>query len=88
MSNIEELASSIQKNILELSNFLRSGNLPFPSFDQNGPVNLTAGDEAAGRACSGVIASCLKLVDLLQGPDGCLFSSVSYLHKVIACSIG
>ena len=78
-SQIEELASAIGNNAGKLSNYLRLNNLPFPSFDSNGPVTLGLQSEDVEQARQATITQCMELLDLLQGPQSCVIPSVSAL---------
>ena len=76
-SQIEELASAIGNNVGKLSNYLRTNNLPFPSFDSNGPVTLGVQSEDVEQARHATITQCMELLDLLQGPQMCVRPCVS-----------
>jgi hypothetical protein len=76
-SLIEELSSSIGSNVGTLSDHLRATSRPFPSFDVDGPVDVTGHAEGAEQARQAAITQCRELLDLLQGPQMCVRPCVS-----------
>ncbi|KAL8910059.1 MAG: hypothetical protein Q9171_004613 [Xanthocarpia ochracea] len=67
LSQTSELATSIAANIGVVNEYLHKNNLPFPSFHEDGPVNLMLSPEAE-NAKTTAIEACLRLRDLLCGP--------------------
>ncbi|KAL2005746.1 hypothetical protein VTN00DRAFT_10239 [Thermoascus crustaceus] len=71
-SRIVELASQIQKRTSEIDEYLQSNNLPSPTFDEDGPVDLGLSAGEVAKARDAVLESTLELHDLLLGPSLCL----------------
>ncbi|RAK70971.1 S-adenosyl-L-methionine-dependent methyltransferase [Aspergillus fijiensis CBS 313.89] len=70
-SRIVELATRIQGLTKEIDSHLRENNLPAPSFEENGPVELgLSGHMLSAR--EEVLSSTLELHDLFLGPSNCL----------------
>ncbi|KAL8698403.1 MAG: hypothetical protein Q9201_006592 [Fulgogasparrea decipioides] len=66
-SKISELAESVAVNTAVVNEYLHQHNLPFPSFHEDGPVDLMLGLEAE-KARITALEACLHLHDLLCGP--------------------
>ena len=78
-SQISELATSIAANIAVVNEHLHKNNLPFPSFHEDGPVDLMLSPEAE-NAKTTAIEACLRLRDLLCGPVELLRPTVSFVN--------
>ena len=66
-SRITELATLVSANTAKVEDYLRSNNLPFPSFDVDGPVDLKLSPEIDSARVAAIEAS-IELQELLQGP--------------------
>ncbi|KAK3310397.1 O-methyltransferase [Chaetomium strumarium] len=69
-SRIAQLAESVARNTKVLDSYLRDHNLPFPSFEADGPADFGISDDApeVEKARTEAIDAAAELVDLLQGP--------------------
>ena len=67
-SHILELAHSIQSHTKNFDTYLRQKNLPFPSFEEDGPQDLRAKSEEVKSARMAAITASLELYHLLIGP--------------------
>ena len=74
-SRIANLANIIAKNTAEIDSFLRSRNLPFPSFDADAPLDLRLPKELKSARNLAVDAT-IELKELLLGPKELLLSNV------------
>ena len=81
-TRIAELAGLIASNTATVDDYLRSHNLPSPSFDVDGPVNLGIPAEAVEIESARVAAveASMELQDLLQGPNTLLRPNVCRLQ--------
>ena len=71
-ARILELATRILHDTSKVNDYLTSKGLPQPSFDIDGPTNLNFESPDANGARMNAIAASIELIDLLQGPVGCL----------------
>jgi hypothetical protein len=69
---IEELAGCIDANTRQVSEYLVSNSLPLPTFDEDGPVDLSITLPEVEKSRKEAINACFELLDLLQGPRGLL----------------
>jgi hypothetical protein len=67
-SRISELAANISHNTQRVTDYLSTHSLPFPSFDENGPVDLKLSPEAES-ARNAALNAMAELAGLLQSPD-------------------
>ncbi|KAK6065101.1 o-methyltransferase [Seiridium cupressi] len=68
---MDQLATTISVNTSTVVNYLQQNSLPQPSFDVDGPITLNLSPQAE-LACSTAIDALQELLDLLQGPIGCM----------------
>ena len=80
-TRIAELANLIQDNTSKVDAYLRSKDLPQPSFDEDGPVDLGIESEEIQKAVQVTRESSLELHDLLLGPGLNLRPIVSDLFE-------
>ena len=73
---ILELATSVARNIAIVNDYLQANNLPFPSFHEDGPIDLKLNPEAEKARITALEAS-MHLHDLLLGPTELLRPTVS-----------
>ena len=66
-SQIIELAAQISANTSNIHEYLASNALPFPSFDEDGPVDLKLSPKIAGARMAAINAA-TELQALLLGP--------------------
>ncbi|MCJ1310857.1 hypothetical protein MMC25_004525 [Agyrium rufum] len=71
-SRISELAALVQSNTAKVDEYLREQKLPFPSFDEDGPLDLKIESEEVTKARNTAMEASLELHDLLLGPSMCL----------------
>lgn len=71
-SRIAELASLVQANTASVDKYLREHNLPFPSFNEDGPVDFKIESDEIQKARTAAMEASLELHDLLLGPSMCL----------------
>lgn len=71
-SRITELAAVVQANTTKNDGYLRERHLPFPSFDEDGPVNFKLKSEEIQKARTTIMEASLELHGLLLGPSMCL----------------
>ena len=71
-SRIIELATLVQTNTAKVDSYLREHNLPFPSFDEDGPVDFRIESDDIQNARTAAMEASLELHDLLLGPSMCL----------------
>lgn len=81
-SRIEELAKIISKNTTAVNNFITEHDLPQPSFDINGPIDLSFKSDKVEKARIDCIEASIELQDLLQGPISCLRPAVSEVRLI------
>ena len=74
---ISQLARLVEQNTIKVDEYLKSNNLPAPSFDPDGPLNLAIGSAEIEQARHDAINASLELLDLLQGPISCCLPKVS-----------
>ena len=67
-SRIVQLARKILANTGEVDSYLRTNNLPQPSFEVDGPVDFGAALGSAQQARLSTIEASMELQDLLLGP--------------------
>ena len=81
-SRIAELSSRISSSTKRIEEYLAANSLPYPSFDEDGPVtfSLSAEMEAARSA---VLNAAAELQALLTGPDALLRPIVSLLSYIL-----
>ena len=79
-SRITELATLVQVNTARVDGYLREHNLPFPSFDEDGPVDFKISSEEIQDARTAAMEASLELHDLLLGPSMCL--------RPVVCDLG
>lgn len=84
-SEILELATSIAANTAVVDEYLHRNNLPFPSFHEDGPVDLMLGSKAEEARIT-AIEACLHLHDLLRGPIELLRPTVSFVKLLESSS--
>ena len=77
-SKIAELSSVIARNTASVDEYIRSHNLPQPSFDVDGPVDLKLPEEVEEARVAAIDAS-QELNDLLRGP-------IALVRPVVSCS--
>ena len=80
-TRIAELANLIQDNTSKVDAYLRSKDLPQPSFDEDGPVDLGIESEEIQKAVQVTRESSLELHELLLGPGLNLRPIVSDLSE-------
>lgn len=68
VSRIAELATQISSNTQKIDEYLAANSLPFPSFEEDGPVQLNLSAEIES-ARSTVLNASIELQALLKGPD-------------------
>lgn len=80
-SRIAELSSRISSSTKRIEEYLAANSLPYPSFDEDGPVTfgLSAEVEAARSA---VLNATAELQALLTGPDALLRPIVSLMYYI------
>jgi hypothetical protein len=73
-TRITELAAIISSNTAKVNTYLKSNNIPSPSFNIDAPLNLGIPKEATeiDNARRLALAATIELQDLLQGPTACL----------------
>lgn len=71
-SRITELATLVQANTAKVDQYLQENNLPFPSFDEQGPVDFKIESDEIQNARTVAMEASLELHDLLLGPSMCL----------------
>ncbi len=71
-SRIMELATQILKNTTIINEHLSAHSLSQPSFNENGPTDLTMRSVEVEDARLTAIGASMELQDLLQGPVACL----------------
>ncbi|KAL9119188.1 MAG: hypothetical protein Q9187_004259 [Circinaria calcarea] len=71
-SRITELAALVQASTAKVDGYLRERHLPFPSFDEDGPVDLKIESDEIQKARTTAMEASLELYDLLLGPSMCL----------------
>lgn len=71
-SRITELATLVQANTAKVDKYLRQHNLPFPSFNEDGPVDFQIDSDEVQNARTAAMEASLELHDLLLGPSMCL----------------
>lgn len=71
-TRILELATRILEDTSKVSDHMASQDLPQPSFDIDGPTNLTFESSEVEEARMNAIGASMELADLLQGPVSCL----------------
>lgn len=67
-SRIVELAKQILANAEKVDDHLKSNNLPQPSFDIDGPLEMELASKEAEAARISAIEGTMELQDLLLGP--------------------
>lgn len=69
-SRIAHLSGLIAVNVAKLEDYLKEKNLPVPSFDVDGPVNMNHSSDAPEIEAARIAAieASIELSDLLQGP--------------------
>ena len=67
-SRVVELATQILANANKVDGHLRSNNLPQPSFDVDGPLDLKMKPAEIEAARLSAIEASMELQDLLLGP--------------------
>jgi hypothetical protein len=73
MPTIAELAATVAQHTQAIDTYLAENNLPYPSFDADGPADLgLPPDLELSRAI--VLQASQELNDLLQGPRELLFN--------------
>ena len=91
-SRITELATLVQINTAKVDGYLREHNLPFPSFDEDGPVDFKLQSEEIQDARTAAMEASLELHDLLLGPSMCLrpvvcdLGDYSFFGALLICS--
>lgn len=75
-ASITELATQISENLAKVENYLRSNNLPQPSFLPDGPTNLIMSVMDVEDSRLAAVEAAAELLDLLQGPVACLLPPV------------
>ncbi|MCJ1369595.1 hypothetical protein MMC20_000807 [Loxospora ochrophaea] len=71
-TKIVELAALVQTNTAKLDGYLQEHSLPSPSFDEDGPVDLSIESDEIQKARVMAMEASLELYDLLLGPALCL----------------
>ena len=66
-SEISELATVISTNTAKINDYLKANHLPFPSFHEDGPIDLGLSAEAE-KARNAALEATAQLHDLLRGP--------------------
>ena len=92
-SRILELATRIKENTTIVDDYLIATGRPQPSFDIDGPTDLTLESTEAEKARTACIGASIELQDLMQGPVACLRPAVnknprSKNKKVSKCPTG
>lgn len=77
-SSITDLAAQISENTAIIEHYLRSNELPLPSFLPNGPVNMEIQSNDVEEARIAAIGASMDILDLLQGPVACLRPSAGF----------
>jgi hypothetical protein len=72
-SRIAELAAAVTEHTQQIDKYLAEKNLPYPSFDIDGPVDLLLPPDLEKSRVVALQAS-QELNDLLQGPRDLLFN--------------
>jgi hypothetical protein len=72
-SRIAELASAVAQHTNHVDSYLAENNLPHPSFDADGPVELGLPADIEQSRIAALQAS-QELHDLLQGPRDLIFN--------------
>ena len=72
-SRIAELSTTIAQHTQKIDDYLAANNLPHPSFEADGPVDLGLPPEIEKSRTAALQAS-QELNDLLQGPRDLLFN--------------
>ena len=69
-SRVSHLSEQIATNVARLHGYWKSHNLPFPSFDIDGPVDVSISTDHAEIEAARIAAieASMELQDLLQGP--------------------
>lgn len=83
-SRITELAALVQANTAKVDEYLRKHHLPFPSFDEDGPVDFKIESDEVQNARTIAMEASLELHDLLLGPSMCLRPVVCQLKGLIS----
>ena len=79
ISQISELAAVISSNTAKVNEFLKDNCLPFPSFEEDGPLNLGLSPEAE-QARIAVLEASTEIHDLLLGPIELLRPTVRLIN--------
>ena len=75
-SRIVELARHLLENVSTLDDYLNAQNLPTPSFDVHGPINVEIESSEVVDARDAAIDASTELSELLQGPIKCMLPQV------------
>lgn len=80
-SRVAQLSELIATNVAKLEGYWKSHNLPFPSFDVDGPVDMNLSTDSPEIEAARMVAieASMELQDLLQGPTASLRPIVSTL---------
>lgn len=84
-SSLSDLAAKIQSATATIDAYLKTNNLPTPSFHEDGPVDFGLNSEETVKALETAKASAQELVDLLDGPALNLRPTVCLLALLITC---
>lgn len=76
-SRILSLATLILEKTEIVNGYLKATNSPQPSFDADGPIDLTVASSEAEGARMTCIGASMELQDLMQGPIACLRPAVN-----------
>lgn len=82
-SRIAKLASLINTNVSSLDAYLKSNNLPTPSFAADAPVTLDIKSSEINNAKVQAVDACIELLDLLQGPVSCMMPQVRLIIETL-----
>lgn len=69
---ITEPPALVQTNTAKVDGYLRERRLPFPSFDEDDPIDFAIGSDEIQKARTAVMEASLELYDLLQDHSMCL----------------
>lgn len=71
-TRIAELAALIQRCTSDIDSYLQHNQLPSPTFDEDGPIDLKLPSGKLSAARDSVLDATAELHDLLLGPALCL----------------
>ena len=82
-SRILELAQALHGHSEKLDAYYRQHNLPFPSFEEDGPQDLRAKSQDVEDSRMAAIAASLELYHLLIGPAMQLRPGVRFMSAAM-----